>query len=125
MEEDANALLSAATVKYHKYGKSGDFRRYVLHRNLARKIHSYRMRRRRQQDPPACRSPARNGRPRCTESQDSADRPAQPQSSLPADVQRRLQCARQFIAGLEPSRVDMQAIEEELGPDPDIEFLDD
>ncbi|KAL3206152.1 hypothetical protein MRX96_010821 [Rhipicephalus microplus] len=40
------------------------------------------------------------------------------------EVELRLNHARQFVAGLAPNPVDMDALEEELGPDPYFELQD-
>lgn len=115
---DINTLLSTAQEKLRQCCESGDMRRRVLHQNLVRELAAARNR----------RAPAGSCRPRRRrqrEGDDSAARPARRQRTSPPEVELRLDRVQQFVAGLAPSRVDLAALEEELGPDPDIEFLDD
>lgn len=57
--------------------------------------------------------------------EDEVEKMAEKQQVHSHGLRWREERAREFIAALEPSRIDMKALDEELGPEPDIEFLDD
>ncbi|KAL3206153.1 hypothetical protein MRX96_010822 [Rhipicephalus microplus] len=93
-------------------------RRGVLHRNLVRVLTAARSL---SQQAGSCRR-TRQRRPR--EADDTELPPARRQRTSSPEVELRLNHARQFVAGLAPNPVDMDALDEELGPDPYFELLD-
>lgn len=127
MDVDIDFLLSLAKRKLYACRFTGDIHRDVLLTNLKRKLRAARKRLREEGDRRSCCGDGANGR-RCQkrrrEGGESSSGSAK-RSCCSGVLSWRVERVRDFIAGLAPCRVNWQALEEELGPEPDIELLDD
>lgn len=127
VDVDIDFLLSLAKRKLYACRFTGDIHRDVLLTNLKRKLRAARKRLREEGDRRSCCGDGANGR-RCQKRRrEGGESPfgSAKRSCCSGVLSWRVERVRDFIAGLAPCRVNWQALEEELGPEPDIELLDD
>lgn len=119
-------LFSLTKEKLYACRFTGDIHRDVLLTNLKSKLRAVRKRHRVDGDRRGSRGDGADGR-RCRkrrrEGEESTAGPAK--RSCSDVISWRVERVREFIAALAPCRVNWQALEEELGPEPDIQLLDD
>lgn len=125
VDVDVDFLLSLAKWKLHACRVTGDIHRDVLLTNLKSKLRAARRRLREESDRRSyCGDGANGCRKRRREGEESTAGSAK-RSCCSGVLSWRVERVRDFIAGLAPCRVNWQALEEELGPEPDIQLLDD
>lgn len=127
---DADFVLSAALSKLRDIRKSkrheGLWRRLLLER-LVGKLTAMQETACKEADGEAFRVQVdvrRRGQKRKRVGEEVEERDGKRRQSS-AELRWREERAREFIAALPPCKIDMDALDEELGPEPDIEFLDD